>query len=207
MRLLIATSNPGKLRDFSFAASSFPQVTLEPLPQLDRIAPPEETAATFSGNALIKAEAYGALASGEIVVADDSGLELPALNGAPGVRSARYADDRDFPGAGSTDARNNGCLLAATQQLTGEARMATYRCVLAAVRGGSLLASASGQLTGRLLEAPRGGDGFGYDPLFLIPELNLTMAEVDGPTRLRLSHRGRALRALLAELLQREQTS
>jgi XTP/dITP diphosphohydrolase len=203
MHLYIATSNAGKLRDFAHTALAYPQVTLEPLPNLDRIAPPDETADSFRGNALIKANAYSALAPSVIVVADDSGIELPALDGGPGVRSARYADDERWPDPGSTDERNNAALLAAAAHLHGDKRRCTYRCVLAAVRGRDLTATAAGELTGILLTAPSGTAGFGYDPLFYLPDLGLTMAEIDPQTRLHLSHRGRALRALLDQLVPR----
>jgi XTP/dITP diphosphohydrolase len=197
MRLYIATSNAGKLRDFAFAASTFADVEILPLPGLDQIGPPEESADSFRGNALIKARAYGALAPGEIVLADDSGIEVPALGGAPGVRSARYADDQAWPGAGETDQRNNAALLAAAAALEDKDRQASYRCVLTAVRGTEVLATAEGELTGVLLREPRGTGGFGYDSLFYLPDLDLTMAEVDPQTRLQLSHRGRALQKLL----------
>jgi XTP/dITP diphosphohydrolase len=200
MRLYVATSNPGKLRDFAFAALSYPNIEILPLPNLDRLAPPEESADSFRGNALIKATAYSAVAPGEVVLADDSGIVVPALHGEPGVRSARYAEDQGFPGAGTTDERNTACLLARAAHLEGPARAAEYRCVLAAVRGGDLLYSAEGSLDGILLREPRGTAGFGYDPVFFLPELGLTMAEVDPETRLQLSHRGRALRALLRQM-------
>jgi len=197
MRLYVATSNPGKLRDFAHAAAAFPQVEIVPLPGLGYISAPEEDADTFLGNALIKARAYSQLAPGEIVLADDSGISVPALDGAPGVRSARYAEDEGFLYEGTTDQRNLACLLDRTAHLTGDARAAHYTCVLAAVRDGELLATGNGTLHGLLLTTPRGDHGFGYDPIFLIPSLDLTMAEIDPDTRLRLSHRGQALVDLL----------
>jgi XTP/dITP diphosphohydrolase len=195
MRLYIATSNPGKLSDFAHAAQAFPQVEILPLPGLNEIDAPDETADTFLGNATIKALAYGALLPGELVVADDSGILVPALNGEPGVRSARYADDRGFTGTGSTDERNLNCLLAHTAHI--EQPAAHYTAVLAAARDGQIVASAEGRVDGTLLAAPRVTGGFGYDPIFHLPELALTMAEIDPDTRLRISHRGRALVALL----------
>jgi XTP/dITP diphosphohydrolase len=200
MRLYVATSNPGKLRDFAHAAAAFPGIVLSPLPGIERISAPEEDADTFLGNALIKARAYARLAPGEIVLADDSGISVPALGGAPGVRSARYAEDEAFEHPGTTDQRNLACLLDRAAHLTGEARAAHYTCVLAAVRDGELLATGNGTLHGTLLAAPRGDRGFGYDPIFLIPSLDLTMAEIDPETRLRLSHRGQALVDLLNKL-------
>jgi XTP/dITP diphosphohydrolase len=195
MRLYIATSNPGKLRDFAHAAAAFPQVEILPLPGINDINAPDETADTFLGNATIKALAYGALLPGEFVVADDSGIVVPALAEEPGVRSARYADDCGFAGTGSTDERNLNCLLAHTAHL--EQPAAHYTAVLAAARHGQIVATAEGRVDGTLLAAPRGDDGFGYDPIFHLPEHGLTMAEIAPDTRLRISHRGRALVALL----------
>ena len=205
MHLYVATSNPGKLADFAYAARAFPGVTLVPLPDLDRIPMPDESALTFEGNALIKALAYSALAPSEIVLADDSGIAVRGLGGAPGVRSARFADDEAFPGAGTqdaahatTDARNMACLLDRAARL--RYRDVSYLCSLAAVRDGKLLAMGFGELQGRLMDTPRGSSGFGYDPIFEILELNQTMAEIDEETRLRTSHRGRALVDLLRRL-------
>ena len=198
MRLLIATSNPGKLRDFAHAALNFPGTTIEPLPNLDRMAPPEETADSFAGNALLKAMAYSTLAPGEIVVADDSGLSVLKLGGAPGVRSARYADDEGWQGEGTADERNLACLLDRTGNL--RYRDVSYFCSLAAVRDGVLLATGTGELQGSLIDTPRGTDGFGYDPIFDILELGQTMAQIDAETRLTISHRGRALVHLLKSL-------
>jgi XTP/dITP diphosphohydrolase len=202
MRLFVATSNPGKLRDFAFAARAFPNVTIEPLPGLSQIPAPEETADTFAGNALIKALAYGQLAPDEIVVADDSGIAVRGLGGAPGVRSARYAEDEGFfiPGQpdASVDARNNACLLDRATKL--RYRDVSYFCVLAAVRNGELLATATGELEGRLALEPLGEDGFGYDPIFEVLELSRTMAQIEPEIRLRISHRGRALVSLVRAL-------
>jgi XTP/dITP diphosphohydrolase len=198
MTLYIATSNPGKLRDFAHAAAAFPGITIAPLPNLDSIPPPEETADTFAGNALIKALAYSKLAPGEIVLADDSGISVRGLGGAPGVRSARYADDQHFPGEGTTDQRNLACLAQYAPKL--RYRDVSYICALAAVRDGELIATGTGELQGQLREEPRGTGGFGYDPIFEVLELAQTMAEVDDDTRLRISHRGRALVRLLKNL-------
>ena len=198
MHLYVATSNPGKLRDFAHAAKAFPNVQILPLPNLDRIPAPEETADTFEGNALIKALAYGQLAPHAIVIADDSGISVRGLNGAPGIRSARYADDEHFDAPGTPDQRNNACLLDRAAKL--RYRDVSYLCSLASVRNGQLLTTAQGELQGRLMEAPRGTLGFGYDPLFEVLELNQTMAEVDPETRLRMSHRGRALVKLIRTL-------
>jgi XTP/dITP diphosphohydrolase len=204
LTLYIATSNPGKLRDFAHASADVAvEVTILPLPNLANIPEPIEDADTFEGNAIIKALAYSALAPNEIVIADDSGIELDALHGAPGVRSARFAQDENFEATPNQtkDDRNNQALLSRAANLTGDQRQARYRCVLAAARNGQIIATASGSQEGILLESPRGTQGFGYDPLFLLPELNQTMAELDPTTKLTFSHRGRALTTLLPLLI------
>jgi XTP/dITP diphosphohydrolase len=214
MILYVATSNPGKLRDFSTAAANTPGITIEPLPNLAQIAPPPEDEPTFEGNARVKANAYSKHLPGQIILADDSGLEVDCLNYEPGVRSARYADDQHFPSTpgSSTDERNNAALLRAMNGIPPNCRRGRYRCVLAAARSnagepGEIIATASGTLEGLILTAPQGEAGFGYDPLFFIPELNLTMAQLDPITRLSLSHRGRALRNLLDVLLPKIETT
>ncbi len=201
MKLFIATTNPGKLRDFATAAP--PHVTLVPLPGLQHISPPPEDEPTFAGNARLKATFYSLHAPGQIVIADDSGLEVDILHGAPGVRSARYADDHKFPGppAATTDTRNNLCLQQALSSLPVQHPKAHYRCALAAARDGEILSIAEGAIEGEILPTPRGSGGFGYDSLFYLPIHHKTMAELDPHTRLSLSHRGRALTALLRALL------
>jgi XTP/dITP diphosphohydrolase len=195
--LYVATTNPGKLRDFNLAASAHDMVIL-PLPGLGAIEPPAEDAPTFAGNAQDKAIYYSRFLPGEIVLADDSGLEVDSLAGAPGVRSARYAADAGFHPAGTADANNNLFLV---QQLDGVTeRRARYRCALAAARDARVLLTADGAAEGTILSGPRGSGGFGYDPLFYVPALARTMAEVDDQTRWTLSHRGRAFRALLENL-------
>jgi XTP/dITP diphosphohydrolase len=171
---------------------------------MDKIAVPEENGATFAANATLKATYYSRFARGEIVLADDSGLEVDALDGAPGVRSARFAADSglvDSPDANdNTDVWNNMVLL---QRLAGVPlfqRAARYRCVLVAACDGAVLHTAEGAVEGLILEAPRGTGGFGYDPLFFLPELDRTMAEIDLATKLSLSHRGRAIATLLPML-------
>ena len=198
--LYIASTNPGKLRDFAVAAQAS-GLSILPLPGLEAMAPPPEDETTFAGNARQKAVYYSRLLAGETVLADDSGLEVEILHGAPGVRSARYAADAGFASeAGLTaDARNNLFLL---QQLAGihEAdRSARYCCVLAAARDSQVLLTGQGSVAGRILMAPRGGGGFGYDPLFYLPEIGRTMAEIDSEKKDQLSHRGKALRNLLAQ--------
>ncbi len=193
----VATSNPGKLRDFAAAAEHF-GFAIAPLPCLERIPAPPENETTFDGNARAKAIYYSRLAPGYDVLADDSGLEVDALDGSPGVRSARYAADAGFAQTGSTDADNNLLLL---RNLAGiEDRAARYRCALALARDGKVVLAAEGAVEGRIAEHPQGTGGFGYDPLFYLPELGKTMAEIDLATKSALSHRGLALRALFERL-------
>jgi XTP/dITP diphosphohydrolase len=204
LRLFVATTSQGKLRDFRTAAQTH-SLSIEPLPNLGDIETPEEDGDTFLANAALKAVYYSRFAPGELVLADDSGLEVDALNGAPGVRSARFAADAgltDSPDAAAdnTDVWNNMVLLQRLAEFPNKPRTARYRCVLVAARDGQPLHSAEGSVEGLILEAPRGTGGFGYDPLFYLPELSLTMAEIDLQTKLTLSHRGRALKALLAQL-------
>jgi XTP/dITP diphosphohydrolase len=198
--LYVASTNPGKLRDFALAAAR-QDIQILPLPGLNAIEAPAEDAPTFEENALEKAIYYSRFLSGEMVLADDSGLEVNHLQGAPGVRSARYAADAGFRAAHTIDANNNLFLL---QQLAGVAdsdRGARYRCVLAVAQDGTCLLSAQGTVEGRILTTPRGSGGFGYDPLFYVPALGHTMAELDDQTRWTHSHRGEAFRALLQLLL------
>ena len=203
MVLCAATSNRGKLRDFAYAADRHRELlSLEPLPGLSQIGPPPEDEATFEANARAKAIYYSRHAPGRFVIADDSGLEVASLNGAPGVRSARYAEDQNVPhsaGAG-LDERNNAALLRALEGVPEKNRQARYRCALALARDGEVLHTAEGRLDGLILSVPRGEAGFGYDPLFLLPEHGVTMAEVEPAIRIQVSHRGRALENLLKQL-------
>ncbi|MDR3736974.1 MAG: non-canonical purine NTP pyrophosphatase [Acidobacteriaceae bacterium] len=203
LRLHAATSSQGKLRDFRTAATAH-NIAIEPLPGLGQIAPPEEDGLTFTANATLKAVYYSHFAPGEIVVADDSGLEVDALNGAPGVRSARFAADFglvDSPDANdNTDVWNNMLLMQRLVGVPPAERTARYRCVLVAATDGHPLYATEGAVEGLILEAPRGTGGFGYDPLFYLPDLQRTMAEIDLETKLSLSHRGRAFAALLSRL-------
>jgi XTP/dITP diphosphohydrolase len=201
MQFTIATTNPGKLRDFSAATSG--NIVLTPLPGLNQIPPPLEDELTFEGNARVKAIYYSHHAPGQIVIADDSGLEVDALHGAPGVRSARYAEDHNFTGPDSAtlDERNTLYLLQALAKLPYHQPQARYHCVLAAARDGKILCIADGTVKGEILTTPRGTEGFGYDPIFYLPGHNKTMAELDAQTKLSFSHRGRAFSALLSALL------
>lgn len=203
LRLFAATTSAGKLRDFSTAAKAH-SVKIEPLPGIEEIAAPDEDGDTFLANAATKALYYSCLAPGELVVADDSGLEVDALGGAPGVRSARYAADEglvDSPDANdNTDVWNNTLLLQKLQGIPDTLRTARYHCTLVAARDGEVVQVSDGSVEGVILDAPRGTGGFGYDPLFYLPELGKTMAEIDLETKLNLSHRGRAIADLLPKL-------
>ena len=208
--IYIATSNPGKLRDFAAAASQ--HLILSPLPGIKEIPAPAEDEPTFEGNARLKAIYYSNHVPGEIVIADDSGLEVDALHGAPGVRSARFAEDHNFHAIEpltaqpfsaqpfSTDQRNNLYLLSILTGVPLTERSARYHCVLAAARNGHILAIGHGAVEGEILSTPRGANGFGYDPLFYLPNEHKTMAELDIQTKLSFSHRGRAFSALLRAL-------
>jgi len=203
LRLYVATSSQGKLRDFRTAAAAH-SLVIEPLPKLKEILAPEEDGLTFAANATLKAIYYSRFAPGEMVVADDSGLEVDALDGAPGVRSARFAADAglvDSPGeSDDIDVRNNLLLVERMAGVPAERRTARYRCVLVVARDGEALYTAEGAVEGMILEAPRGRGGFGYDPLFYLPDLNRAMAEIDLETKNTLSHRGRAIAELMTIL-------
>jgi len=203
-RVLVATTNAGKLRDFGAAVAAEAAVELVPLPGLGSIAAPDEDEESFEGNARIKAIYYSRFAAGEIVIADDSGLEVDALGGAPGVRSARYAEDCGFVLDAPVDERNNQCLMAAMRGVPTDARGGRYRCVLAAARDGVVLAMGVGSVAGRILDVARGSGGFGYDAYFAPDGGVESMAELDMETRMGLSHRGRALRDLLPKLALRK---
>lgn len=198
MTVLCATSNAGKLDEFRLAASAlgFPQMDIGPLGGIRELPACEEDGATFEENAVKKALYYSRFCE-EYLFADDSGLEVDALDGQPGVRSARYS-------AGGTDEANNRLLL---ERLAGaKDRRARFTCVIALARQGELAATFRGAVEGQILDAPRGTAGFGYDPLFLYPPLGRTFAELDAETKLRVSHRGEALRRLfryLADLPER----
>jgi XTP/dITP diphosphohydrolase len=203
LRLYVATTSKGKLRDFRTAAETH-AVSIDPLPDLADIEPPEEDGETFAENATIKAVYYSQFAPGAIVLADDSGLEVDELSGAPGVRSARFAADAglvDSPDANdNTDVWNNIVLLQRLDGVPPARRTARYHCVLVAALDGKPTHKSDGTVEGMILNAPRGTGGFGYDPLFYLPKLDRTMAEIDLQTKLSLSHRGLAIEALLTQL-------
>ena len=204
LRLYAATTNEGKLRDFRVAAEAH-ALDIYPLSGIKGIAAPEEDGKTFQANATLKAIYYSTFAPGEMVIADDSGLEVDALDGAPGVRSARFAADTglvDSPDANdNTDVWNNMILMQRMAAVPADKRTARYHCVLVAARDGVAFHTAHGAVEGLILESPRGTGGFGYDPLFYLPPLEKTMAELDLEAKHKLSHRGRAIAALLPMLL------
>jgi len=198
-RVVVATSNPGKLRDFAGAAATH-GVAIEPLRQFAALPAVVEDGTTFEANARKKAEHYSKYAEGELVLADDSGLEVDALGGAPGVRSARYAADEQGASEHSPnaeDAANNARLLRELHDVPDDFRTARFVCVIAAARNGHTLGIFHGQAEGRILHAPRGRNGFGYDPLFYFPEIGKTFAELNADEKSKYSHRGAAFRAFL----------
>ncbi len=191
--LYCATTNPGKLREFRLAVEGSGEDELEvrTIPGMAQIPAPEEDGATFEENAVLKAVYYSKHAPGP-VFCDDSGLAVDTLNGDPGVYSARYA------GAGATDEENNRLLL---ERLEGRLeRKARFVCVVALAEAGKLLGTYHGTVEGEILDAPRGENGFGYDPLFFYPPFGCTLAEVSGEKKLTVSHRGKAMEAMLRHL-------
>ena len=198
--VFIATSSSGKLRDFAAAAG---ELEVQSLPGFSSLPAATEDGATFEENARKKAEHYSRLAPGKLVLADDSGLEVDALGGAPGVRSARYAaDESAAPASGlslgqNNDEANNARLLRELEKVADPARTARYVCVLAAARDGHTLAAFRGEAAGVIARAPRGGGGFGYDPLFYFPQLGKTFAELAPQEKAAVSHRGAAFSKFL----------
>ena len=202
--LIVASANPGKLREFRALLAGLP-FDLHSLGELG-ITPAEETGASFLENAMLKARhAAAAVAAGRngaapdvAAIADDSGLEVDALGGAPGIFSARYA------GVGASDAANNAKLIRALAGTPNEGRGARYRCALVFVTGADeaspLIAEATWE--GSILDTPRGSGGFGYDPYFWLPDRGVTAAQLDPDEKNRLSHRGIAMRALRDQLAQ-----
>jgi XTP/dITP diphosphohydrolase len=196
-RILIATSNAGKLRDFAGAALPH-GVEIADIPGFSSLPTVVEDGLTFEANARKKAEEYSRYAPGEVVVADDSGLEIDALHGAPGVHSARYAADK--PGevdANTDDGANNARVLRELRGIPPEQRTGRFVCVLAAARDGKTLATFRGTAEGVILDAPHGTNGFGYDPLFYFPQIKKTFAELSAEEKSKYSHRGAAFRKFL----------
>lgn len=194
MIIRCATTNPGKLREFGLIFAHFGRgkFTLEPLPNLGAIPAPEETGETFVENAALKACYYSAFTD-DLLFADDSGLAVDALDGAPGVYSARFA------GPAATDADNNAKVLAALEGV--EDRAARFVCSIALAENGKLLGTFTDDVVGRLIDEARGPYGFGYDPLFYYEPFGGTFGETEPERKLLVSHRGKALARLIRELL------
>jgi XTP/dITP diphosphohydrolase len=198
-RIFLATKNPGKIREFREAAEGL-GVGLEPLPGIAVIPPAVEDGETFEDNARIKAEYYSRHCPGEVLVAEDSGLAVDQLNGAPGVYSARYAAvlaGRRGTHENSDDTANNAALIAQLGQLPNGPHSGRYVCVIAVARDGKTVATFRGEAEGQLLTTPRGSGGFGYDPLFYFPALEKTFAELPLEAKRQHSHRGKAFRQFL----------
>jgi len=196
-KILIATSNPGKLRDFAGAAAVH-GIEIASIPGFSSLPLVDEDGHTFEENARKKAEEYSHHVPGEIVVADDSGLEIDSLDGAPGVHSARYAADQPHLADTNTDDEENN--LRVLRELKGvplEKRTGRFVCILAAARDGRTLATFRGVAEGIILDAPRGSNGFGYDPLFYFPQIQKTFAELSAEEKSKISHRGSAFRQFL----------
>jgi XTP/dITP diphosphohydrolase len=198
LRLLIASGNRGKVREFQELLAAH-GVECTDLSAHAPVATPEETGHTFRANAMLKAVHY-ATALNTWALADDSGLSVDALGGKPGVHSARWAE---LGNAGKGDADNNVLLLRQLEAVPNDRRTARFLCCLALCDpNGRVILTAEDSVEGRMLRAPRGAGGFGYDPLFLVPDLGKTTAELPPEEKHAISHRGKALRRL-AGLLDR----
>jgi XTP/dITP diphosphohydrolase len=193
-KVLLASNNPGKIREIQAILAEH-DLTVMPQSEFG-VGDVDETGLTFVENALIKARHAAAL-SGLPAIADDSGLEVDVLGGAPGVHSARYA------GLGATDAKNNEKLLAALAGVPQTARTARFRCVMVYLRHAADPSPviAEGVWHGLILKEARGSAGFGYDPLFYVPEHQRASAELDAVLKNRISHRSQALRSLALALM------
>jgi len=188
-KLLIATNNPGKLQEYADLLEGLPVALTSPAQEGLSLAV-DESGATFAENAILKARAY-AEASGLPTLADDSGLEVDALDGAPGVRSARYA------GEGTSDEDRYRLLLRNLREVPAERRTARFRCVVAVAWPEGDVHTAEGRCEGVIGFEPRGTHGFGYDPVFYLPDRGQTMAELPPAVKNRISHRARAAQAVL----------
>lgn len=198
--LLVATHNQGKVREYRHLLANLP-LSITWLDQEGVTWEVEETGATFQENACLKAEQYANL-TGLLTWADDSGLEVDALGGQPGVLSARYG------GPGLNDRDRYLRLLSALADLPAAPRTARFRCVVAIAAPGGPVYAVEGSVEGMIVDEPRGQNGFGYDPVFYLPEHGLTMAELSTAVKNRISHRGVAsanAAKLLAALLDRMQ--
>lgn len=201
-KILIATSNAGKIRDFAGAARQH-GVEIAGIPEFSSLPAVVEDGLTFEANARKKAESYSRYVPGEMVVADDSGLEIDALHGAPGVHSARYAapelqnKEPHEADANTDDEANNARVLRELKDVPPDRRTGRFVCVLAAARDGKTLATFRGTAEGVILDAPRGRNGFGYDPLFHFPQIGKAFAELSAEEKSKYSHRGAAFREFL----------
>ena len=196
-RILIATSNAGKLRDFAAAAANH-GIEIATVPGFSSLPTVTEDGSTFEANARKKAEHYSRYIPGEMVLADDSGLEVDALGGAPGVHSARYAaDDPRKAESNTDDEANNARLIRELKSVPPDQRTGRFVCVIAAARDGETLAVFRGTAEGIILDRPRGSNGFGYDPLFYFPQIRKTFAELSAEQKAQFSHRGAAFRGFL----------
>jgi XTP/dITP diphosphohydrolase len=203
-RILVATSNQGKIRDFAGAAARF-GVQIAAMPNFSSLPSVIEDGATFEANARKKAEAYSRHAPGEIVISDDSGLEVDALGGAPGVHSARYAADEPHKtGDNTDDEANNAKLVRQIRNVPVGKRSGRFVCVIAAAQDGKTAAVFEGKAEGTILDQPRGSNGFGYDPLFYFPPIGKTFAELTAEEKSNYSHRGAAFRKLLQWIASRD---
>jgi XTP/dITP diphosphohydrolase len=191
--IVVATMNTGKVAEIAAALAMLP-VTILSLRDFTGVTEAVENGDSFAANAALKAAHYS-LCTGKPCLADDSGLEVDALHGAPGVYSARYA------GGGASDAANNRKLLADMTDILPENRSARFCCVLAYVDPDGTLLMAEGTLEGAILREPKGNGGFGYDPLFLIPALEKTMAEISLTEKNAISHRGQAMQNMATKLV------
>jgi XTP/dITP diphosphohydrolase len=196
--ILIATSNAGKLRDFAGAAAPF-GIEIATFPNFASLPTVVEDGRTFEENARKKAESYSREVPGEMVLADDSGLEVDALKGAPGVHSARYAADAPHLMDNNTDDEaNNTRLLRELKDVPPDKRTGRFVCVIAVAHDGQTLQVFRGEVEGTILNRPRGTNGFGYDPLFYFPQIQKSFAELTPEEKAQYSHRGMAFRQFLA---------
>jgi XTP/dITP diphosphohydrolase len=186
---IIASKNKGKLKEFRQLMKDLP-VRVRSLDEFPQVGEIEETGSSFSENAMIKAQAVFD-ATGCAVLADDSGLEVDALNGAPGIYSARYA------GPQKDDAANNAKLLEALSHVADKDRGAQFHCCIAVIDKHGHHYTTEGIIRGRILHEPAGDNGFGYDPLFLVPELGKTTAQLSMDEKNGISHRGKAIAAMM----------
>lgn len=196
-KILVATSNAGKLRELAGAASHY-RVQVTQIPNFPSLPLVVEDGQTFEANARKKAEEYSRYVPREVVIADDSGLEVDALGGAPGVHSARYAADEPHLAPFNTDDdANNAKLVRVIKRVPPDNRTARFVCWIAAARDGKTLAVFEGKAEGLIREVPKGTNGFGYDPLFFFPQINKTFAELTAAEKAYYSHRGEAFRKFL----------